>query len=240
MGSAGRSFSDQQRKPEVLVSGKGIDFARDRQPDPFPGAPLSAAIIALEISRRNSRVAALQERWDRLRAGLDLILDQRGADMGDLPGGASRSLMRDYKGKEAGRLVTRIDPGVVSLVAELRGHERQAAEELGQWKIVEEPKPADVPTPVWWREFSKGWSSCRSAWSRSQWNCLTLGAGAVGQNWSSGMAARAVLLTGEYIEKGGPIRPQRVLQLVRRPRYIPPCAIHYPFDQFLVAARLSD
>jgi hypothetical protein len=37
--------------------------------------------------------------------------------------------------------VTRIDPGVVSLVAEPRGHERQAAEELGQWKTgVEEPK----------------------------------------------------------------------------------------------------
>jgi hypothetical protein len=33
-------------------------------------------------------------------------------------------------GKEADRLVTRIDPGVVALVAELRGHERQAAEEL--------------------------------------------------------------------------------------------------------------
>jgi len=36
--------------------------------------------------------------------------------------------------KEAGWLVTHIDPGVVSLVAELRGHERQAAEELEQWK----------------------------------------------------------------------------------------------------------
>jgi hypothetical protein len=30
--------------------------------------------------------------------------------------------------------VTRIDPGVVSLLAKLRGHERQAAEELEQWK----------------------------------------------------------------------------------------------------------
>jgi len=41
-------------------------------------------------------------------------------------------LVRDYKGKEADRLVTRIAPGVVSLVAELRGHERHAAEELEQ------------------------------------------------------------------------------------------------------------
>jgi hypothetical protein len=62
--------------------------------------------------------------------------------MADLPGGASGMLVRGYKGKEADRLVTRIDPGVVSLVAELRGHERQAAEELDQRKIrVEEPKP---------------------------------------------------------------------------------------------------
>jgi hypothetical protein len=30
----------------------------------------------------------------------------------------------DYKGKEADRLVTRIDPGVVSLVAEVRGQTR--------------------------------------------------------------------------------------------------------------------
>jgi hypothetical protein len=41
--------------------------------------------------------------------------------------------------------VTRIDPGVVSLVAELRGHERQAAEELGQWKTqYEERKVIDA------------------------------------------------------------------------------------------------
>jgi hypothetical protein len=54
-------------------------------------------------------------------------------------------LARDDKGKEADRLVTRIDPGVVSLVAVLRGHERQATEELGQWKTrVEEHKPLDA------------------------------------------------------------------------------------------------
>jgi hypothetical protein len=48
---------------------------------------LSAATIALEISSRNARVQALQKRWDYLRASLDLILNQRGADMADLPGG---------------------------------------------------------------------------------------------------------------------------------------------------------
>jgi hypothetical protein len=56
---------------------------------------LSAGIIALAVSSRNCRAAALQKRWDRLRAGLDLILDQRGADMADLPGDASGLLLRD-------------------------------------------------------------------------------------------------------------------------------------------------
>ena len=73
-------------------------------------------------------------------AGLDLALDQRGAGMADIPGGASGLLARDCK--EADRLVTRIDPGGDSLVAELRAQERQAAEELGQWKTRgEERKP---------------------------------------------------------------------------------------------------
>jgi hypothetical protein len=75
-----------------------------------------------------------QKSWDRLRVGLDLALDQRGANMADLPGGGSGILGRDYKDRRAARLVTRIDPGVVSLVAELRAHEREAAEELEPWK----------------------------------------------------------------------------------------------------------
>ena len=52
--------------------------------------------------------------------------------MVDVPGGDSGLLVRDDRGKEADRLVTRIDSGVVSLLMELRGHERQAAEEAGQ------------------------------------------------------------------------------------------------------------
>jgi hypothetical protein len=57
-----------------------------------------------QFPRRSS-----QERRDRLRAGLDPILD-RGADMADLPGGATRLLARDYKGKKADRLVTVATP----------------------------------------------------------------------------------------------------------------------------------
>jgi len=63
-------------------------------------AELSAATIALEISGRNARVAALQKRWDRLRAGRELVLDQRGAGMADIPVGASGLLVRGYKGRK--------------------------------------------------------------------------------------------------------------------------------------------
>jgi hypothetical protein len=54
-------------------------------------------------------------------------------------------LVRDYRGKDADRLVTCIDHGAVSLVADLRAHERQAAEEPGQRKTHdEEPKTLDA------------------------------------------------------------------------------------------------
>jgi hypothetical protein len=59
--------------------------------------------------------------WDRLRAGLDLIIDLHGADMVAVPGAPASCWCDGYKGKEADRLVTRIDPGVFSLVAERRG-----------------------------------------------------------------------------------------------------------------------
>jgi hypothetical protein len=36
---------------------------------------------------------------------LELILDQRGADIADLPGGESGLLVRDYEGEESDRLV---------------------------------------------------------------------------------------------------------------------------------------
>jgi hypothetical protein len=64
------------------------------------GRPLSKPAAATRASRRFKR-------WDRLRASLDLIPDQRGADMVDLPNGASGMLVRDCKGKEADRLRSR-------------------------------------------------------------------------------------------------------------------------------------
>ena len=84
----------------------------------------------------------LQERWDRLRAGVDLLLQQRGAGMTDVPGGASGLLFRDSRG------VVRVDSGLVSLLGELRAHEQQAAQELSQWQtrsVVLGTSPVGVP-----------------------------------------------------------------------------------------------
>ena len=114
---------------------------------PFPR--INAKTIALEIGNRNARVQALQDRWQKLRARLDLILEERSRDMADLPGGASGLLTRDYKGN-TGRMVTRVDSGIVALLSELRAHEQQAAQELSQWQaktVVEERKTIDA-TPA--------------------------------------------------------------------------------------------
>ncbi|HEX7423058.1 MAG TPA: hypothetical protein VF311_04105 [Terriglobales bacterium] len=95
---------------------------------PPDGRPRVDGVIGLESDpRRGRRAPQMGDRAsaDALRWNLDLILDQRGADMADLPRGASGLLVRDYKGKNADRLVTWIDTGVVSLLAELRGHERR-------------------------------------------------------------------------------------------------------------------
>jgi hypothetical protein len=119
---------------------------------------LSAGTIALEISGRNARVAAPRKRWDRPRAGLDLVLDQRGADMADLPGGASGLLVRGYKGKEADRLVTPIDSAVFSLVADLRSSKRWDRLPVGLGPILDQrgADTADLPAPAgcWCRYYN--------------------------------------------------------------------------------------
>jgi len=65
--------------------------------------------------------------------------------MADLPGAASGLLVRGYMGKEAGVLVTLIDPGVVFLVAELGpmngGRPRN-------WPVEHAPRGAQAPRRI--------------------------------------------------------------------------------------------
>jgi hypothetical protein len=88
----------------------------------------------------NNRIAVLPKRWDRLRSGLDLILDQLGADMADIPGGASGIQRRDYKGKEADRLVTRITPAWSRWSPNSAATSAKRAEELEQWRTHHEER----------------------------------------------------------------------------------------------------
>jgi hypothetical protein len=70
-----------------------------------------ASFTNRDVCGADRQVAPPTNRWDRLRADLDLVLDQWGTDMADVPGGASGLLVRDYKGPETHRLVTRLNPG---------------------------------------------------------------------------------------------------------------------------------
>lgn len=93
--------------------------------------------------------------------------------------------------------MTRGAPGVVSLVAELRGHERQAAEELGQWKTrVEERKVVDASgrRRLRWR-CSLLRRSLRT-WRRGRWNWSEAGAGV-----PSGMASYSpmILISARFL-----------------------------------------
>ena len=82
-----------------------------------------------------------------LRAGVDELLTARGADLVDAPGGSTGLLIRQFQGKLE-RAVYRVDPGLVSLLAELRAHEKQAAEELGQWSEKREPAGDGTVAPT--------------------------------------------------------------------------------------------
>lgn len=115
---------------------------------------LAVGTIELEISSRNARIQALQDRWTTLRAGIALLLAERGAAMAGTSGGSSGLLMVDYKGKQL-MPVYRVDPGLVSLLSEVRAHEQQAATELEQWKIrtVVEATVAVTPAAVALSQF---------------------------------------------------------------------------------------
>jgi hypothetical protein len=64
---------------------------------PRAAEALSERVIAIEISNRNVRVAAFQKRWNRLNKAFDEVLDHRGADMADIPGGAAGLLCKQLR-----------------------------------------------------------------------------------------------------------------------------------------------
>lgn len=101
-----------------------------------------------EVRRRglasvDHRVKALNDRWVRMRR----VIEERAEhpDYADAPGGTTGLLVKTYKqlgGGEHARTVEEfaVDTG---LLRELREHEKQAAQELGQWSEKSEITGAD-------------------------------------------------------------------------------------------------
>jgi hypothetical protein len=123
-------------------------------------------VIQLEISNRNGRVQALNERWNELRSSLQCLLRERGKDMAFVPGGRSGLLCREFKGKDGKKESYRVDAGMMALLAELRAHERQAAEELGQWDTKSEPN--HISTSEMIEILNAGRRRSREAWEERQ------------------------------------------------------------------------
>jgi hypothetical protein len=90
------------------------------------------ALLRRGLARVETRIRALEDRWRKLIQ----IAEERAAlpEMADIPGGRTGFLI------SSGRLIGRKDDLPVylheldsALLKELRDHERQAAQELGQW-----------------------------------------------------------------------------------------------------------
>jgi hypothetical protein len=99
------------------------------------------------IAVRERRINALNDRWLRLHS----VIEQRAADpaMAAVPGGATGLLVHDVKGIGSGESARVVDlyEVDVGLLRELREHERQAAQELGQWTEKQEIS-GDAEKPV--------------------------------------------------------------------------------------------
>jgi hypothetical protein len=117
-------------------------------------AEFAAAVKAEGIANRQNRVAALDDRWRRMQR----VVEARAEQYKDVPGGDSGLLVRQVKLVKVYGSATEVDEleggegpeGDVltsmkrevevaeyavdtGLLRELREHEKQAAQELGQW-----------------------------------------------------------------------------------------------------------
>lgn len=77
------------------------------------------------------RVARVHDTWRRLQR----VIEARATDLAHVPGGNTGLLVRKTKMLGAGPMAREIEEYELDtgLLAELRAHEKQAAEELGQW-----------------------------------------------------------------------------------------------------------
>lgn len=92
-----------------------------------------AVILAKGIAVKQSRIDALNDRWERMKQ----VISERADDpnMKDIPGGTTGLLVHSTKAIGAGQSMQVIDEYNLDtgLLKEMREHEKQAAQELGEW-----------------------------------------------------------------------------------------------------------
>ena len=92
-------------------------------------AAMRAIVREKGIAVLENRVAALQDRWDRMRALIEARAKDPNAPQ-SVPG-IETGLLAPIGSTKTGRPIYGLD---VALLKEMREHERQAAQELGQWR----------------------------------------------------------------------------------------------------------
>jgi hypothetical protein len=118
-------------------------------------AAFREAIRVRGIAERQNRINALNDRWTLMQR----VIEARAADATMTGAGHETGLLvRTYKpGKFRVVEEYRVDAG---LLAELRAHEKQAAEELGQWTkktdVTSGGKPLDLASLILWARGGGG------------------------------------------------------------------------------------
>lgn len=145
-----QNLADDRRERAALLVAEGThtnaDIARSlgitrrtverwRQHEPFQRrvaeivGQFATTLVADSIADRQARVAALDDRWARMKQ----VIEQRALEMdGECAGGDTGLLVRQVKLGPDGTAEREyaVDTG---LLREMRAHEQQAAQELGQW-----------------------------------------------------------------------------------------------------------
>lgn len=96
-------------------------------------AKIDERILSIGIAQKSKRVEAKHQRWMLMQQ----VIRERSEDpsVADVPGGKTGLVIRQLKSIGMGRNNQTVEEFVVDtgLLSELRAHEKEAAQELGQW-----------------------------------------------------------------------------------------------------------
>jgi hypothetical protein len=136
-------LAQNDKTDEVIAKDVGVSLSALAKWKVFPQfservksltGDIRRAVRSHGISVIENRVIGLQRRRDKMLK----IIEERGEspEMQDVPGGKSGMLVHNVKSVGSGAEAERVDlyEFDASLLKELREHEKQAAQELGQWE----------------------------------------------------------------------------------------------------------